>query len=150
MNKPIRLIPMLLVAVCLASPLSAKMWKPDTTMVNTANVEVKGKEADIAVKAAADAVVAQSETGKLKDSTVQHMNQQIEKYTDQRDIHPGIGIGGTVDFGGDFGADLLMTLRKGDLIGILSVGYDDIGTAVKHNEWDMDNVKVGLGAVYEF
>lgn len=136
--------------VLAASSLSAKMWKPDEKVLNTQSIEVRGKEADIAVKAAADAVVAQADSGKVKDATVQHLSTQIEKYTDQRDIHPGIGLGGNIDLSGKTGADLLMTLRKGSLMGILSVGYGDIVTAVKDNKWDCEEIKFGFGAVYEF
>lgn len=133
-----------------ASPLFAKMWKPDNKVINTQSIEVRGKEADIAVKAAADAVVAQADTGKVKDATAQHLATQIEKYTDQHQLHPGLGFGGTVDISGEVGADLLMTLRKGNIMGILSVGYGDIYNAVKDNTWTADKVEFGLGCVYEF
>lgn len=133
-----------------ASPLFAKMWKPDQKVINTQSIEVRGKEADIAVKAAADAVVAQADTGKVKDATAQHLATQIEKYTDQRDLHPGLGFGGIVNLTGEVEADLLMTLRKGNLMGILSVGYGDIYNAVKDNDWSWDKTRLGLGCVYEF
>lgn len=142
---------MVALAFCIA-PAFALMGKPNkvTEVVNTDGTKVSGREADVAVKAAADAVLAQAEAGKVKEATANNLAKKVDTFTDKRAFHPGLGIGGNIDLGGDVGADLLFTLRKESWMTVVSVGYSGINDAIKDKEIDTDKVKFGLGIVHEF
>lgn len=144
-------IAMMALAFCVA-PAFALMGKPNkvTEVVNTEGTKVSGKDADVAVKAAADAVLAQAEAGKVKEATANNLANKVDTFTDKRAFHPGLGIGGNIELGGDVGADLLFTLRKEAWMTVVSVGYNGINDSIKEKDFDTDKVKFGLGIVHEF
>lgn len=145
-----RILAVLVAIMLVASPAFSLMGKPNKQVVNTAGVEVKGKEADVAIKATADAVLQEAEKGKIKPATADKLVKTVEKYTDQRAFHPGLGIGGSMSLGGEIGGDLVFSMRKNGWIWLLNVGYSDINGSIKDAEWSQDKVHFGIGTIIEF
>lgn len=142
-----KVMALMILALLAVSPCFAILWQPDTKVVDVEGQQVKGKEADVAVYSAANAVNEQAQNGKVKDATVKELNETVQKYHDQRDIHPGLGIGGAMTMGGKISGDLLFSLRKGSIQGIVSVGYGDLTTL---DTPDLDLLRVGVATIYEF
>lgn len=140
-----RITGIVLLAMTAMAPLAAYPWD---AVVGGA----KGDAAKVVSRSEADAAVYQAaqkvnEARKVSDETAQELNATLKSYSDTNAWHPGIGIGGSVSLGGEYGADLLMSLRYKDVMTIFSVGYGDMAHI---GEFDQDKLKLGIGTIIEF
>ena len=136
-----RITGIVLLAMTAMAPLAAYPWD---AVVGGA----KGDAAKVVSRSEADAAVYQAaqkvnEARKVSDETAQELNATLKSYSDTNAWHPGIGIGGSVSLGGEYGADL----RYKDVMTIFSVGYGDMAHI---GEFDQDKLKLGIGTIIEF
>lgn len=138
-----RFLGLIAVAVLAMAPLCAYPWDGVIGMKGETKV-VSKSEADAEVYKAANKV---NESKRVTEETAQELNETVKAYSDTRAWHPGIGIGGTVDLGGTYGVDLLMSLRYGNVMSLFSIGYEDVAHI---SDWDNDKIKFGIGCLVEF
>lgn len=140
-----RITGIVLLAMTAMAPLAAYPWD---AVVGGA----KGDAAKVVSRSEADAAVYQAaqkvnEAKRVSEEQASELTTTLKQYSDTNSWHPGIGIGGNVSLGGEYGADLLMSLRYKDVMTIFSVGYGDMAHI---GEFDQDKLKLGIGTIIEF